>query len=193
MRISAVTTAAALPSGGWDRQPREVVLRPINWQGATGAGGFFVAALNPFRPLDERYDGFLDLVAGQITAGLANATAYEQERQRAEALAELDRAKTTFFSNISHEFRTPLTLMLGPLEELLAQPRTTGSNSDHRQIDLAYRNGLRLLKLVNTLLDFSRIEAGRMQAAFRPTDLAAFTGELASSFQSAMESATRPR
>ena len=189
IRLSARSVGTPLPSGVWDRAPHDIVLRPIGWQGASGAGGFLVAALNPFRPLDERYDSFIDLVAGQITSALANAASYAQERQRAEALAQLDHAKTAFFSNISHEFRTPLTLMLGPLEELLGQPPVTLSDSDRTQIQLAHRNGLRLLRLVNTLLDFSRIEAGRMRATFRPTDLAAFTRELASSFQSAMVAA----
>jgi len=124
-------------------------------------------------------------VTGQIAAAITNAQAYEDERRRAEALAELDRAKTTFFSNVSHEFRTPLTLMLGPLEELLA-----GAGSGNRElVQTAHRNGLRLLKLVNSLLDFARIEAGRVQANYEPVDLAAFTADLASSFRSATEKA----
>src|SRR5262249_44016579 len=121
--------------------------------------------------------------------GLASARAYKQERQRADALAELDRAKTTFFSNISHEFRTPLTLMLGPLEEVLPKARERLSAEDHEQLAAVRRNALGLLKLVNTLLDFSRIEAGRLQVSYQPTDLASLTSEIASVFRSAMENA----
>jgi len=97
--------------------------------------------------------------------------AHEREiaRQR-EELAELDKLKTQFFANISHEFRTPLTLMMGPLEDALAQPEGL-SATDRERLELAHRNSLRLLKLVNTLLDFSRIEAGRIQASYEPTDL----------------------
>ena len=115
--------------------------------------------------------GFIDLVAGQIAASIANARAYDEERKRAEALAEIDRAKTTFFSNVSHEFRTPLTLMLGPLQDLLARSQTHLSPTAKEQLELANRNGARLLRLVNTLLDFSRIEAGRVQAVYQATDL----------------------
>ena len=105
-------------------------------------------------------------------------------------MAEIDRAKTVFFSNASHEFRTPLTLMLGPLQDLVTQdPDAAVVQAPRADLELMQRNGERLLKLVNTLLDFSRIEAGKMFAVFEPVDLAAYTAELASTFRSAMERA----
>lgn len=116
-------------------------------------------------------------------------SAREQERQRAETLAELDRAKTTFFSNVSHEFRTPLTLLLAPLQDALSDRTFPLPPPQQERIELARRNSLRLLKLVNTLLDFSRIEAGRIEAVYEPTDLATFTTELASVFRSGIEQA----
>ena len=178
-----------IPTGEWDKPPRQAVVAPIARQGLDAPAGFLVAAANPYRPLDVPYLGFIALIAGQIASGLASAVAYEEERRRSEALAEIDRAKTIFFSNVSHEFRTPLTLMLGPLEDVLAK-RGDSALDDHRSlIQVAHRNGVRLLKLVNTLLDFSRIEADRMHADFEPVDLASFTAELASSFRSTIERA----
>jgi signal transduction histidine kinase len=115
--------------------------------------------------------------------------AYEEERQRAETLAELDRAKTIFFSNVSHEFRTPLTLLLAPLQDALSDRANPLAPSQRERLELVHRNANRLLKLVNTLLDFSRIEAGRMEAVYEPTDLALLTTELASVFRSAIEQA----
>jgi PAS domain S-box-containing protein len=179
-----------LPTGFWDESPNRALLVPIASQVQDRPAGVFIAGLNPYRPLDAGYRGFIELIAGQIAGSLASARAYEQERKRAESLAELDRAKTAFFSNISHEFRTPLTLMLGPLEGLLERHSAARLAPDLRlEIETVHRNGLRLLKLVNTLLDFSRIEAGRIQAAYRPVDLAARTAELASVFRSAIERA----
>ena len=77
------------------------------------------------------------LLADQIAAGIGNAVAYETERQRAESLAELDRAKTAFFSNVSHEFRTPLTLMLGPLDEVLGKSSDRLPGEDREQLVVA--------------------------------------------------------
>ncbi|MGC1302301.1 MAG: ATP-binding protein [Caulobacteraceae bacterium] len=177
-----------LPSGAWNRSPTRALIVPIAQQ-AQETAGVLIVGLNPYRTPDQGYRDFISLVAGQIGAALGAVRAYEAERKRAEALAELDRAKTTFFSNVSHEFRTPLTLMLGPLEDVLASHRTPAASELRSQVELAHRNGMRLLRLVNSLLDFSRIEAGRVQAAFAPVDLAAFSSEIASSFRSAMERA----
>src|SRR5580704_12260823 len=179
----------SIPSGSWDKSPWRALLLPITSQGQDKPAGVIVAALNPFRPLDVSYAGFINLVAGQIAASIANARAYSAEKKRAEALAEVDRAKTAFFSNVSHEFRTPLTLMLGPLQDLLARSQTHLSPTAKEQLDLVSRNGARLLRLVNTLLDFSRLEAGRVQAVYLATDLARFTSELASVFRSATDKA----
>ncbi|MDR3527829.1 MAG: response regulator [Rhizomicrobium sp.] len=180
----------ALPTGAWEGPAREIVIAPIARQGQDTLAGFLVAGINPHRRLDEPYLGFITLAAGQIASGLSNATAYEEERSRAEALAEIDRAKTTFFSNTSHEFRTPLTLMLGPLEDMLARRQASAPVlAQDDELEVMHRNGLRLLKLVNSLLEFSRIEAGRVQARYVPLDLAEYTVGLASTFRSAMDKA----
>ncbi|MGH2386656.1 MAG: ATP-binding protein [Chloroflexota bacterium] len=169
--------------------PRAALVLPVTQPGQERAAGLLVAGINPRRALDDAYRGFFTLVAGQIAAAIADGRAHEEERRRAEALAELDRAKTTFFSNISHELRTPLTLALGPVEEVLAGAGDALGPADRERLEIAHRNHLRLLKLVNTLLDFARIEAGRAEAAYEPTDLAALTADLAGVFRSAVESA----
>ena len=181
----------AIPKGPWSDPPNTAVLVPlISSRGTQRVAGVLVAGISVRLSLDERYLSFLDLVGAQIGSAVANARAYEEERQRAEALAKIDRAKTVFFSNASHEFRTPLTLLLSPIEDLLLRCGSAQSvAADRFEIELMHRNCLRLLKLVNTLLDFSRIEAGRLEAVYELVDLAAFTTEIASTFRSAMERA----
>ncbi|NES28446.1 SpoIIE family protein phosphatase [Micromonospora terminaliae] len=138
-------------------------------------------------PFTDDYRHFTDLVAAQISRAVDKQRAYEHERARAAALAALDRAKTNFFANVSHEFRTPLTLVLGPLEDLLADRGVPEAYLD--RLTVMHRNALRLLKLVNTVLDFSRLESGRLSARYQPTDLADYTSRLASTFRSATERA----
>jgi signal transduction histidine kinase/DNA-binding response OmpR family regulator len=176
-----------MPSGAWDRAPAQAAVLPLVPSGNTGRSGALIVGLNPFRLVDEGYRAFLSLVASQVSAAIAAAETYAEERRRAEALAEIDRAKTQFFSNVSHEFRTPLTLMLGPLDDLLADGSLGPVDRDN--VEMARRNGERLLKLVNSLLEFSRMEAGRTRARFEPTDLAALTADLASTFRSATDRA----
>jgi PAS domain S-box-containing protein len=181
-----------LPTGNWTAPVEEAYVTPVILPGGQEPAAVLIVGVNPHKRVDASYRSFLDLLTAQISSTLADASAFEAERKRAEALAELNRAKSAFFSNVSHEFRTPLTLMLGPLEELKYQfGRSADSVSvpQYQQIDLVHRNGLRLLKLVNTLLDFSRIEAGRMQAVYEPIDLPSYTAELASVFRAAIEKA----
>jgi signal transduction histidine kinase len=175
-----------VPKGPWPQVSTQAVALPILPSGTTGKAGVLIVGLNPCRPLDDKYRRFLTLVAAQVSASIADAYSYEQESKRVQALAEIDRAKTVFFSNVSHEFRTPLTLILGTTEAALDSPDRALRSAE---LKILYRNELRLLKLVNNLLDFSRIEAGRVEAIYEPTDIAAFTAGLASSFRFAMQRA----
>jgi signal transduction histidine kinase/CheY-like chemotaxis protein len=170
---------------GGRRLPVEQALAlPLHCTGQ--AKGVLVVGVNPCFPPAGDYRAFLEVLASAVAGALSGALAQDEQRRRAEALAELDRAKTTFFSNVSHEFRTPLTLLLGPLQQALAEEDRPRRRD---QLQLAERGALRLLKLVNTLLDATRAEAGRMRAVFEPVDLARATAELAGIFRSAFEAA----
>ncbi|WP_207515791.1 PAS domain-containing protein [Longitalea luteola] len=177
----------ALPKGGWDIEATKFIHLPIVSQSRKTPIAILSAALNPYRQFDELYKQFVQLIADQISTEVNNALAYEEERKRAQALAEIDKAKTAFFTNISHEFRTPLTLILGSLEQLLNR-KTEEIVTEHKDaIETSHRNALRMLRLVNNLLDFSRIEAGKVKARFQLTDLCQYTSELASNFRSVIE------
>jgi PAS domain S-box-containing protein len=179
----------AVPRGPWPNPPQCAAIVPIRSHVAHQTAGFLIAGLSSRLQFDEGYQNFLELAATQISTAIANAQVYEEERKRAEALAEIDRAKTAFFSNVSHEFRTPLTLLLGPLEDVLASRHGALPADAAGSLEISHRNALRLLKLVNSLLDFSRLEAHRMQASYQPVDLAALTADLASNFRSLCERA----
>jgi len=189
LRVIAVPASTALPPGLSGQPITVAVALPVAARAADRPWGVLVAGVNPARPLDVEYRTFFGLVADQLATAIQNAKLAEEERQRAEQLAELDRAKTTFFSNVSHELRTPLTLMMGPIEDLLRKAREEVPPGDLDTLAVVHRNCLRLLKLVNTLLDFSRIEAGRLEPHCEPTDLAAFTAELAGAFRASAERA----
>jgi signal transduction histidine kinase len=156
---------------------------------ARRASALVIAGTSQRLPMNEAYGSFYELLATSLTNIVAHTTAIETERKRASALAELDRAKTAFFSNVSHEFRTPLTLMIGPIEDELAEQEEPLPPGRHARLEIAHRNSLRLLRMVNTLLDFSHIEAGRMHASFEPVDLAAITEDLAGCFRLPIEKA----
>jgi GAF domain-containing protein/class 3 adenylate cyclase/two-component SAPR family response regulator len=118
-------------------------------------------------------------VAAQAAIAVQQSRLYQKTRQQAERLIELDRQKTEFFQNISHEFRTPLTLMIGPLESVIERKQ----DLPYEQSVIALRNSRRLLRLVNQLLDLHRLDAGRMQASFRPCNLIEFVSQIVEAFR----------
>ena len=180
LAASTPDALAALLQATADSVQRRALVRP-----GGAAIGSLVLGLNRCVPFDDSSRSFVQLIASQVSTAIANAQAYDDERRRAEALAALDREKTAFFSNVSHEFRTPLTLMLGPLEEMLR----AGAGANRDMLRVVHRNGQRLLKLVNTLLDFARIEAGRAKASYEALDLSGLTADLASNFETACDMA----
>ncbi len=186
--VMSVREIDGLPAGAAGQRLSQAVVLPVASRGEDKPCGVLVLGVNPCCRLNTEYMTFLELIAGQVGAGIQNARAIEEQQRRVDTLAELDRVKTAFFSNVSHEFRTPLTLMLAPLEELLSEPGATVP-AERETLELIHRNGLRLLKLVNHLLDFSRMEAGRTQANYERTNLSTATEELASMFRSAVEKA----
>ncbi len=173
----------------WDSCPSHAVVLPLRSQRDRTPTGLVIAGLNPFRPPDETATAFAGLVAGQLTSALGTARSFDAERQRRQALEELDRAKTRFFNNVSHEFRTPLTLIMGPVGELRQSIEAGAYPELASQVEIVHRNGVRLTKLVNTLLDFSRLQAGRVRVAYEPTHLGTLTAELAGAFQEAVDRA----
>jgi signal transduction histidine kinase len=185
--IISVARLDSLPHGAADQPVTRAVVLPVVSASQEKPVAVLIAGANPTRPLDSEYQTFFGLVADQLGRAIQSARAAEDAKVRADRLAELDQAKTVFFSNVSHELRTPLTLLLGPLENAL---RANGATSIGRhEVEVMHRNALRLLKLVNNLLDFSRIEGGRLQATYESVDLSALTRDLASVFRSAFERA----
>lgn len=174
------------PGGAWPEPSNQGLVLPLEQWERGKKSGYLIVGTSSRLAVDERYLEFLHLLANGISGVTNRAQVRTEERKRVEALAELNRAKTEFFSNVSHEFRTPLTLILGSLEEGM---QTTTFTTAPSALEVAHRNAVRMLKLVNTLLDFSSLEAGRMQAVFEPVDLCELTNDLASTFESAMKKA----
>ncbi|MGH8916927.1 MAG: histidine kinase dimerization/phospho-acceptor domain-containing protein, partial [Actinomycetes bacterium] len=183
-----VPASAAAFTGSGSRSDIEVALAlPITVGG--GVDGVLIAAVNPRYPLPGAYRDFYDMLSTSVSASVANAQAHQGERRQVAAFAELDRAKTEFFSNVSHEFRTPLTLISGPAEDALAdlvEPLPAGQRD---RLEIVRRNAGRLRRLVDDMLDFAHIEAGRLMADTVALDLAELTRDIVDSFVPAIERA----
>ncbi|BBH70643.1 hypothetical protein ACTI_73280 [Actinoplanes sp. OR16] len=185
--VGGVHQRLEVTGGPWQEPVTEMVAQPLPSAEHTQPAGVLLTGVSPSRALDDTYRSFLQLLAQQVSVAVRNAQAYQQERERAAALAELDRVKTDFFTNVSHEFRTPLTLMLGPLADALADTTEPLGETQRARADIAHRNAARLLTLVNELLTFSSIGKDPTPGTPQALDLAQYTTELASVFRAAIE------
>jgi signal transduction histidine kinase len=171
-----------------DADPDSVVAVPLIVGGGQTVGVLF-AGVSPFRALDEEYERFIDLVGGGVSTAIADARGLQDQLHRAEELAQLDRAKTEFFTGVSHELRTPLTLIAGPAEDSLTDTGDPLSPGQRGRVEVIARNAGRLRRLVDTLLEFSRLEAGKLVPAPAPVDLASLTRGIVESFAPAVRRA----
>lgn len=187
--VTGLDERLSLPAGPWGDPARAALALPLPSAAEDQPLGVLVVGVSPNRALDEAYRSFYQLLTQQVSAAVRNAQEYERERRRAETLAELDRVKTAFFTNVSHEFRTPLTLMLGPLADALTDTAAPLASPQRERVETAWRSATRLLTLVNSLLTFSSLEAGRARSDAHEVDLPALTAELASVFRAAVERA----
>jgi signal transduction histidine kinase/CheY-like chemotaxis protein len=195
--VPAEPAGLAVPASG-DAQPAselgdapvdQALVLPLTAFGRNSPVGVLVLGVNPYRALDVQYRVFAALAASHVSIAVTDAVAYEAERSRAAALAELDAAKTRFIQNVSHEFRTPLTLLLGPLRTVLDQHGDQLPSAPRAELETAHGAAQRLRRMVDSLLDVVRAEAGELNARPEPTDVGRLTADCASMFRSATESA----
>ncbi|SCL35067.1 PAS domain S-box-containing protein [Micromonospora nigra] len=183
---------ARTPRSGGGGEPGRVdtaVALPLVATGHSRPVGVLVVGVSPFLDLDRPYRHFLDLMAGRVSTALTDVLAYEAQRRRAAALADIDAARTAFFTDVSHELRTPLTLIAGPVQESLADEVDPLSPTQRQRLELVRRNTARLRRLVDDMLDVTRVESGRLTPERAATDLASLTAGIAESFAYAMRQA----
>ncbi|KAG8934381.1 hypothetical protein FRC01_003338 [Tulasnella sp. 417] len=181
---STIGKGFGLRKDGWNDAPREAIVMPIAAEGDAVPIAVMVFGVNTRRPYDKEYQTWVKLLHITLNSTLTATLGREAELRKAEQLAQLDLAKTSFFSSASHELRTPLTLIAGPVQEAL---RLTTESGVREQLSLTTRNIERLQKLVDSLMDFTRLEGDRMYGRFRATILADFTTELAELFRKPIE------
>ncbi len=189
--LRATSSDALAPGPIGPLLPDVAVVLPLTVSGQSVPVGAVVLGINPYRPLDDAYSSFIELIGRQLRVAVTDAAAHETERSRLRALADLDRTKTEFFQNVSHELRTPLTLLLAPLQDLVAgsDAGTPDSTVTRQDLRAALRAAERLRVMVDALLDQSMTQAGFLSPTPRPTDLVTATADAAAMFRSAAEHA----
>lgn len=164
----------------WDELPQSAVIVPISGKGSRIPSSVMIVGINLRRPYDTEYEDWINMFRNQISTALAAVRAFEHEAEQAQRAHALSQAITNFLSNAAHELKSPLTLIAAPVKDLVDMLRDERAKS---LAVLAQKSCSRLTRLVNSLMDFSRLEAGRLKGSFRPYNVGALTEEVAALFR----------
>ena len=167
--------------------PDQAFVLPVVLLGTRKPMGVLVIGVNPYWRPDEAYTAFAAMAARQLGIMITDAVSYQNERKRQQALAELDRARTEFFQNVSHELRAPLTMLLTPLQDILDEPGVVLPAAARDTVETSIRAADRLQRVVDALLDSSRAESGALIADREDIDLTSVTAEMVESYRPAIE------
>ncbi len=167
--------------------PDQAFVLPVVLLGTRKPMGVLVIGVNPYWRPDEAYTAFTAMAARQLGVMITDAVSYQNERKRQQALAELDRARTEFFENISHELRAPLTMLLTPLQDILDEPGVVLPAAARDTVETSIRAADRLQRVFDALLDTSRAESGALMADREDIDLTSVTAELVENYRPATE------
>ena len=172
-RLLAAAAIADRPGLIGGMPPAKTLILPFGVAGAGPPAGVLCCGVSPYCVLDDDYRAFFELAALQLGTLVADVRSWEAERIRAAQLAELDQAKTVFFSNVSHEFRTPLTLILVPVEELRMAPAGTVGAAAQEDLEVIHRNAAAALQAGQYAAGLLPYRGRPVAGRFEPVDLAA--------------------
>jgi signal transduction histidine kinase/CheY-like chemotaxis protein len=173
--------------------PDQAFVLPVVMLGTRKPTGVLIIGINPYWRPDEAYTAFAAMAARQLGVIITDAVSYQYERRRQRALEELDRARTEFFQNVTHELRAPLTMLLTPLQDILDEPGVVLPAAARDTVETSVRAGDRLQRVVDALLDVSRAESGALIADREEIDLATVTADVVEGFRPIVEDRLRLR
>jgi len=167
--------------------PDQAFVLPVIMLGARKPLGVLVLGVNSYLRPDDSYTAFAVMASRQLGVMVTDAVSYQGELKRQQALQELERARTEFFQNISHELRAPLTMLLMPLQDILVEPGVVLPAAARDTVETSVRAGDRLQRVVDALLDISRAESGAPTPYREEIDLVSVTLDVVEGFRPTAE------
>ena len=164
----------------WERLPQSAVVIPLSQKSSRIPNGVLILGLNVHQPWGGPYRDWISTLRLSLADMLAAVKAFEMESNQRDAAKALADAMSNFLSNAAHELKSPLTLLVGPIEDIV---NTSQENYTKKLAKTARKTCSRLSRLVSSLMDYSKLEAGKLTGTFRPIPVGGLTADLASVFE----------